>query len=252
MLTRFNCTLNDVPLASLDGSIVILDILEDAPRMHETTLPLHGGGHRLLASRRESLTVRVRFALHEENPARRQTVMQSICTWARDGGTLTISPRPGQRLTVSCTGLPGLSFRDWPEEMTLSFTSLYAPWWEATDYLTLSGSSAQTLLVPGTADFADIDVVVMNTSSATMTEVTVRCGNSHMTFRDITLPSGSNLTLSHVRGSFTAKIDGRSVLRHRTMDSSDELLLPCGENISMAVEAASPLYTFFQVRGRFA
>ncbi len=252
MTTRFNCTLDGVSLASLDERIVILDILEDAPRMTTVSLPLHTGGQRVLTTRRESITIRVRFAIHEEDLTARQTVMQSVHTWAMKGGTLTISPRPGQRVKVSCTALPDLTFRDWPEEMTLAFTSIYAPWWEAAEHTTLSGSSAHTLLVPGTADYADMDVLIINTNASAITSLTVRCGDTHVTFQNISLPSGGQLVLSHVKGAFSAHLDGRSILNRRTMDSSDELLLPCGETIELSVEAASPLYTFFQVRGRYA
>lgn len=252
MTTKYTCALDGTSLDALDESIAILDITEDAPRMHEVTLPLHTGGHRVLTSRRESITVRVRFAIHEEDAARRLAVMQSIRAWAMKGGKLTISPRPGQRLTVSCTAQPALSFRDWPEELSLAFTSLYAPWWEAAEQTTLSGTGTKTLLVPGTADFADIDVVIMNAAAATVTELTVHCGGSYMTFRDITLPSGSQIVISHVKGSLTARLDGKSILSHRTMDSSDELLLPCGETVELSVEAAVSLYAFFQVRGRYA
>lgn len=252
MTTQYTCALDGVSFSSLDGSIVILDITEDAPRMHEATLPLHTGGHRVLTSRRESITVRIRFAIHEESPSLRQAVMQSVRAWAMKGGKLTVSPRPGQRLTVTCTALPALSFRDWPEEMTIAFTSLYAPWWESTEQTTLSGTGEQTLLVPGTADYADMDVIVMNATATAVTALTIHCGESYMTFRDIMLPSGSQLVISHVRGSLTARLDGKSVLGCRTMDSSDELLLPCGESITLSVEAAVSLYAFFQVRGRYA
>lgn len=252
MTTRFNCTLNNVSLSSLDESIVILDITEDAPQMRTVTLPLHGGGHRMLSAHRESITVRVRFAIHAEEPVRRESVMQSVLAWARPGGTLTIAQRPGQQLAVACTGLPALSFRDWPEELTLAFTSQYEPWWEAAEHITLKGTGAQTLLVPGTADFAGLEAALLNTSTATVTGLTIRCGSTHMTFQNITLPTGGQLVLGHSKGAFFATLDGNSILNRRTMDSSDELLLPCGETVELSVEAASPLYAFFQVRGRYA
>ena len=252
MTTKYNCALDGASLCALDESIVILDITEDAPRMHEVTLPLHSGGHRVLSRCRESITVRIRFAIHEESPARRLAVMQSIRAWAMKGGKLTISPRSGQRLMVACTSLPPLSLRDWPEEMILAFTSLYAPWWESAEQTVVSGTGVKTLLVPGTADYADMEVVIMNASATTVTELTVHCGDSYMTFRDITLSSGSQIVISHVRGNLTAKLDGKSILKRRTMDSSDELLLPCGETVEMYVEAAVSLHTFYQVRGRYA
>lgn len=252
MTTAYNCTLEGVSLASLDDAIVLLDIREEAPSVRTAALPLHAGGQHLLAQRRESVSVLVRFALHEEDPARRQSVLQAIHAWAMPGGVLTISPRPGQQLTVACTALPALSFRDWPEEMTLVFTSTDVPWWEDAEYINLSGTGAHSVLVPGTADHAGLDVLILNASSRSVTALTVHCGDHHMTFEDFTFPSGSQLVLSHVNGSFSAKLDGSSVLKYRTMDSCDVFLPPCGETIELSVEAEVSLYTFFHLRGRYA
>ena len=96
-----------------------------------------------------------------------------------------------------------------------------------------------------------MEVALINTSAATVTQVTVICGVNHITFRDIALPSGGQLVISRVNGAFTAKLDGSSILHRRTMDSADELLAPCGETVTLSVTASHTLYAFYNVRGRY-
>ena len=249
MTTNFNCALGGVSLSSLNGRICITDITEDAPRMHETTLPLHGGGQRVLRQARQSISVRVRFAIQEESIPLRSHIAGEIRRWAMQGGYLTISPRPGQRLHVACTGLPDLSGNGWPEELTLTFTSTFAPWWEDAENTSASGTGTVSLAVPGSAESTPLEVALINTSAATVTAVTLSCGDQHITFEDIALPTGGQLVISRVNGTFSAKLDGVSILRRRTMDSADELLVPCGETATLTVSPA--LYTFCNVRGRY-
>ena len=251
MTTNFDCTLNGVSLSGVDGRICITDVTEDAPRMHETTLALHGGGQHVLRQARQSISVRVRFAIHEESPAARSTIALAVRRWAMQDGYLTLSTRPEQRLHVHCTALPALSGEDWPEELTLVFTSTHTPWWEDSENTSAQGTSAVSLAIPGNAESTPVEVALINTSAATVTEVTVTCGDSHVTFEDIALPIGGQLVISRVNGAFTAKLDGESILHRRTMDSADELLVPCGETVSMSVSAGATLYALYNVRGRY-
>ena len=147
-MNNFDCTLDGVALSSLSGRICILDIAEDAPRMHETTLPLHSGGQHVLTRERQSISIRVRFAIHEERPALRSAIAASIRAWAADSGYLTITARPGQRLHVSCTETPAFSGNDWTEELTLVFTSTHTPWWEDAETTSASGTDARIPLSP--------------------------------------------------------------------------------------------------------
>ena len=251
MTTTFDCTLNGVSLSSLYGRICVTDIVEDAPRMHETSLPLQSGGQRVLTRVRQSISVRVRFTLLEELPIARRHVAGDILRWASQAGYLTISTRPGQRLHVACTDMPDLSSQDWAQELTLTFTSTFAPWWEDAEATSIKGTDAVYLVVPGTAEEAPIDAVLLNTSAATINEVTVICGLSRMTFTGITLPPSGQLVLSHSKGHFIANVDGTSVLHCRTMDSSDDPLVPCGQTATMYVTPSQSLYAFYNVRGRY-
>lgn len=251
MTTQFDCTLNGVSLSSLNDCICITDIIEDAPLMHETTLPLHSGGQRVLTRERQSLSIRVRFAIHVESPALRSAVAAIVRRWATISGYLTISTRPGQRLHVSCPGIPALSGSDWPEELTLVFTSTHTPYWEDAEHTSAKGSSAVSLTVPGNAESTPVEVIILNTTSAAVTEVTIHCGSKYVTFENINLPSGGQLVVSRVNGAFTAKVDGRSILKFRTMDSADELLVPCGETVTFSTVSSQALYVFYNVRGRY-
>lgn len=250
-MNNFDCTLNGISLSGMHERICILDIAEDAPCMHETTLPLHSGGQRVLTRERQSLSIRVRFAIHEEHPAQRSAIAASIRAWAADSGYLTISARPGQRLHVSCTEMPAFSGNDWTEELTLVFTSTHTPWWEDAETTSASGTDAVYLVVPGNAESTPVEVAIINTTAATVTQVTVICGVAHITFRDIALPSGGQLVISRVNGAFTAKLDGSSILHRRTMDSADELLAPCGQTATLYVSPSQGMYAFYNVRGRY-
>lgn len=250
-MNNFDCTLNGVSLSSMHERICILDIAEDAPRMHETTLPLHSGGQHVLTRERQSISIRVRFAIHEERPALRSAIAASIRAWAADSGYLTISARPGQRLHVSCTETPSFSGNNWTEELTLAFTSTHTPWWEDAETTSASGTDAVYLVVPGNAESTPVEVAIINTTAATVTQVTVICGVAHITFRDIALPSGGQLVISRVNGAFTAKLDGSSILHRRTMDSADELLAPCGQTATLYVSPSQGMYAFYNVRGRY-
>ena len=251
MTTTFDCTLNGVSLSSLYGRICVTDIIEDAPRMHETSLPLQSGGQRVLTRVRQSISVRVRFTLLEELPIARRHVAGDILRWASQAGYLTISTRPGQRLHVTCTDMPGLSSQDWAQELTLTFTSTFAPWWEDAEATSIKGTGTMSLVIPGTADETPVEVILLNTGTSTVTEVTVHCGPSHVTFQGIALPPSGQMVINRVNGHFTAAVAGNSVLHCRTMDSSDDLLVPCGESALMYVTASQALYAFYHVRGRY-
>ena len=250
-MTNLDCTLNGVSLSGIYERICILDIIEDAPRMHETTLALHTGVQRVLARERQSISIRVRFAIHEERPAMRCFILQQIHDWAQQNGYLTLTARPGQQLHVRCTGLPNLSGNDWTEELSLIFTSTHSPYWEDYTVTSAQGTAPVTVNVPGTAPSTPVEVILLNATAATVTQVTVTCGESHITFRDIALPSGGQLVISQVDGIFTAKLDGSSILHRRTMDSADALLVPCGKAVTMSVTASQALFAFYHVRGRY-
>lgn len=252
MTTLFDCALNGILLSSLNERICVLDIREDAPKLRTTALSLHPEGQHLLRQVRESLTLHVDFALHEEDPILRCKAMQTIHAWAVKGGMLTITSRAGQRLPVICADLPSLSGEDWTEKCTLTFQSTRVPYWEDANATTAAGSEVLTLNVPGTVESVPVDVLVINNTDETINRLTVRAGSTQMVFEGLVFEPGSMFLLIQSDGPLLAQIDGDSVLHCRTANSADQLLAPCGKNCTAYASASAPLQASFTVRGRYA
>lgn len=249
-MTIHDCSLNGISLSQLDDRICVLDILEDAPEHSLVTHPLTGGGQ-LIHQTRRSLSVRISFAVHEENPARRKAVLRTIRAWAAHGGLLTLSDRPGQQLTVTCTGLPASAAEDWTAPMTLAFTTSDCPWWEAQSAVTVTGSGVITLSLPGTAPFAPVDARITNVSTETITRLSIQCGATYIIFEGISMPAGSTLYLTAENGVLSAVLSGESILPQRTPGSDDLLLAPCGTTCNVCATSTQAVTATFTARGRY-
>lgn len=250
MTNQYTCELDGASLSGLDDRICILDIQEDAPKLRSSAFPLPGGGQHLTQAR-ESLTVRVTFAIQEENPTQRKKAVQAVLAWAMQGGVLTVSDHPGQQLTVSCTALPAVTCEAWTEPLTIAFTTTHCPYWEDKSATVITGTGAQTLTVPGTAESTPVDATITNTGTEDVTRVIIQCGASCIIFEDILLPAGGKLILQVKDGLLTAHIYGEGILPNRTANSADLLLAPCGKACTVYATALQPLQATFSARGRY-
>lgn len=251
MTTPFDCALNGVLLSSLNPRICVLDVQEFAPKVHITSLTLYPEGRQQLQTRRESLTVQVIFAIHEEQPDLRAAAMQRVRAWAAAGGVLTLPDRPDQQLTVVCTGLPAMSSDAWTEKCTLTFQTTRCPYWEAAELSSVYGVEALHLYLPGTAESAPVNALLLNDSAETITSVTLRAGSTQMTFEGISFPAGRLLLLNQTDGPLKVEADGESILHCRTADSDDQLLIPCGESSVVYATADQYVTASFTARGRY-
>ena len=251
MTTPFDCTLNSISLSSLDDSICVLDIREESPSLRMTSMPLLCAGRRLFSRQRESISVQIAFAIHESDSLRREEVFQAVLAWAESGGLLSVSTRPGQLLRVVCTAPPALSAENWTETLLITFTSAAEPWWEAAELTQSSSTGTMTLEVPGNAPDAPVSAMVVNTGTEEITRLTLYCGGTQMVFEGISLPAGGVFLMDHAAGLLTAMIGSESVLKHRTPDSADLLLAPCGASCTAYASAGQPTSTVFSVRGRY-
>ena len=250
-MTIHDCALNGASLSWLDERICVLDVQEDAPRLRLPAFPLPLGGQ-FLSPVRESLSVRVTFAIHEEDPARRWSLLERVRAWAADGGLLTLDARPDQQLTVVCTELPALAAEDWTAPMTICFTTTCCPYWEAAEPTILTGSGTMTLALPGTADNAPVSVTVTNEGSGPVSRLTLLCGGTCIIFEGISLAAGSKCLVDVRDGLLSARINGESILPNRTPGSDDLLLAPCGKSCTVSVSGTQPLQATFSARGRYA
>ena len=252
MTTPFDCALNGVLLSSLHARVCVLDIREQAPKVHHTALTLYPEGRQQLLSRRESLTVQVLFSVHDEKPELRTRALQRICAWAAGGGVLTATSHPDQQLTVVCTALPAVTAEDWTETCTLTFQTTRCPYWEDAAESTAYGSEILTLYLPGTAESAPVNALILNADDTPITRITLRAGSTAMTFEGIHLPAGRMLLLNQTDGPLRVEADGESILHCRTAESDDMLLLPCGKSSTVYATADGDVSASFSARGRYA
>ncbi|MBQ8312612.1 MAG: hypothetical protein IJX84_05345 [Clostridia bacterium] len=248
-MTRYKVWLDQQGLQDLDPAIHIIDLQEQPPsQLLSTAARAQGDGVFLARRTRQSLSVTVRFAIREPRPARRQAILQKVRTWAQ-GSYLSTGDRPQQRLKVQAENLPTLSSAlKWTDALSITFTAYEAPFWEDAQ----PTSATSTLYLPGDAPPAPLDMRWVCSSNAPA-EVTIATPLSSITFRDLPLKAGQELVISHESGTLTATIDGADVLPHRTPESSDDLLLPCGQISTVTVTADSTTTSgcIFSARGRW-
>lgn len=249
-MTRYKVWLDQQGLQDLDPAICIIDLQEQPPsQLLSTAARAQGDGVFLARRARQSLSVTVRFAIREPHPARRQAILHKVRTWAQ-GSYLTTSDRPQQRLKVQAESLPTLqSALKWTDALSITFTAYETPFWEDAQP---TASATSTLYLPGDAPSAPVDVRWLCAADAP-DEVTIATPLSRLTFCGLPLHAGQELVISHESGTLTATIDGADVLPHRTPESSDDLLLPCGQTstVTLTADGAAASSCIFSARGRW-
>lgn len=247
-----DCALNGVSLSGLDERIRILSIEEAAPALDVQTVPAPYGGSHLFSRTREKLDVTVRFLILAGTRAERLHALSLISGWANGGGLLTHTARAGQQLHVAATRLPTLPGDDPAREMALTLTAFASPWWETEQAFSVTTGDSAALAIPGTAEITPVDVTLTNTGSAAITAITLTTPLSRMDFAGLSLPAGGVFTLKTENGVLSAKIGQTGVMMHRTPDSDDLLLAPCGSMSGVSVTTDGTASAVFSARGRFA
>ncbi|MGN1020345.1 MAG: hypothetical protein ACI4O7_08205 [Aristaeellaceae bacterium] len=252
-MIRHDVYLNGVGLMSIDPAIHLADVAEKVPKADQETvsLPL-ADGLRILRDRRSSLSVVVTFAILEQDPLRREMVLQAVRTWAGKGGILTLAHKPDRQLRVRPESLPvNVSVSKYTGNLSVTFMACQPPYWESETLrsVTLSGKSgAGTLSVGGDAPGVPVDAAV--TPSGTLTALTLRVGDAAVTLRDMRVPAGQTIAFTHetVRG-LCIRSGGVSLLSARTPESADGLTAPGGGFAQVAFEADCQVKVRFTARG---
>lgn len=251
MTPRFSCALNGVSPEQIDPALRVTDLTELPPRRRVASVPTARHGLMMLRRVRESVTVRVSFILPEYDPVRRRALLQKLHAWGDPGGVLTTSDRPGQRLLVVCDTLPMLSALSWADEIHLEFTAYDPPFWEAQEETRVTTTGAADLLLPGDADEVPVACTVTNTGDAPLSTLTIRCGDTAMTFEGLSIAPGASLRLWTEGGVLHAEDGGGGdLIMCRTGDSHDLLLADCGRATAVSVTADQAVEAVFHARGR--
>lgn len=261
MITRYSVWINNKGLRDIDESIYITDIREKEPKQNvQTAARAWGDGLRLLRLQRESLSVVVRFAIRERDPARRRDICARIRAWAQEGW-LTTSDRPGQRLYVVCEKLPTVdSALRWTRDIELTFTAYDVPYWESTTQAKATvtanvkndeGQYNGLTSIRVTGDVpCPLDAVI--TANGATDYIRVYLADDHfITFNGLGMKKGDVLTISHDhRGILSMKLGSTSVMNKRTAKSYDDLMIPPNKSFAIRLRADAVCTATFTARGR--
>ena len=254
MLLRFDANLRGQSFAALDPLVILTDIEETAAEADiETAKRALHAGTRLTYSRRRQLSIRLKFVIREYNPEQRARLMDKVADWVGDGGWLTLSTRPNQRLYVHPDGLPsmGSSLR-WTDEMELTLTAYERPFFESRWASTAIISDSGTIALTGTVPEAYVEVDATNAGDGDLTTITLTCGATSITLEDLQVAPGEHVRLYYTdRDVLVIEAAGESALSHRTAGSNDDLIAATRRHTDIAVTADQPVSAVFSARGRW-
>ena len=254
MRTRYEAYADNIPLSSIDPAIIITDIAEAAPNVRRTTANYPtGDGQRLLRTVRQYLRVTVMFEIHDQDVRRRAGICERVTKWAQ-GRYLKVNHRPEQRLRVICETPPVVtSSQQWTQQLKVVFAAYAVPFWEdaTPTRVTLTGDGSAQAYVRGTAKEALVEATVENAGNSAITAVTLKAGDTAFSFSGISIPPGGRLAIAYDdKRVLSARVGNTGVLAKRTTSSSDDLLAPCGQQVTFAISGTGTnSKTTFIVRG---
>ncbi len=251
---RFDASMNGVSLASIDPEIILCDVRQQAPRVKTDLFERAArAGQRVTSRRRQSLTVELVFAVRIYSMAMRDRVMSQVAKWAGDGGWLTVSNRPGQRLRVQVEEAPTVqSSLKWTEEIVLRMTAYERPYWEDAYPVVSTITSNGTIRPSGTLRDAYVECRVTNKGTGTLTSFTATCGTTHMTIRGLSLAPDKTAVIAYTDDDLLViREDGVSALDKRTADSDDDLIAITREINTINITADQDVQAVFSSRGRY-
>lgn len=255
MARHVDAWMDGVRLADL-GAILIQDVNEPTADQEITYGNRPGrAGRDVLVNKRRLLRVSIEIAIRELFDLKKRTaILQAVAGWA-NGSILELSNHPGQRLHVRQKAAPALGkVRDYTTVMDIDFEASVIPFWEELLPVTISRSGATgsgQMQIPGTVDQVPIEFTF--TPSGTLTALTVSVASGGVT-QQIQL-TGLSVTGAVVFGRdaddrLTIMRGSTSLMRYRTQESADDLLIPCG-NATVSFIANVSGTGVFSARGRW-
>ena len=235
MITRYRAQLDGVQLDSLDDSIYITDITEDAPKINVSAVTKPGDGLYVTRMRRESLQVTIKVMVRKRDPAARQLVIDKIAGWT-NGTDLITSTRTGKHLRCVCVGLAAHgSALEWTEPISITMMAYEVPWWEnvSAERFILSNVSqaTQEIIIHGT-DAAPLYCEIVNVSGDNINTLTIATGSSMLLLAGLAMAPNDALRISYDnKDRMKIDIGGRSCYNCLQPQSSDLLMVSAGNDV---------------------
>lgn len=251
MISRYEATLNNVALSSLNQKILILDIQYGEYTYNDTTFQIaKRQGVRLHDRHIPESTVTITFAIREYNIVQRQTICANIVKWARNGGTLKTNDRTGQHLNVVMKKPPVISSAmRWTDTLQIVFAAYALPFWENDSYSSAIGYSAAAsmgLSVTGNVYGAPVSVVC--TARAPITSLSLTVNGRTMTLSGLSIATNQKIEIGYDENMIQyIKCGDTSLLDKRS--GVDDLLVDCGGYNTVSYTADGNVACEFKVRG---
>lgn len=260
--------LDGVQLDELDDRILISEVYEMPPDRSAQATAIYDGtpdsmGSRVSSQQRNSKKVRCKFRINYKRPfmEERGKLLDKINAWAIGGGTLTIGPRPEQKMAVRCQQEAEIGdLRDWTREYTLIFEANAKPYWENTEAdtaktRTTADGSAIIEVTGGLPNVLDVDI--SNQSGKQIDKMTISEGGYKFVFQELGMQANETLVIDHdsearlrIRLKSAAGVY-RSALISRTVKSDDELKVKPG-SVTVYITADRAVIMTVKCRGRSA
>lgn len=266
MVGRYRISLNGVEMDSLfpanpssaepvdEQKLAILDIGYSSPEKTPITYRVANlDGYDYNAPYFEKQTVTVTFELHAYDTAERNSLCQLINNWAKAGGVLRTSDRPGQQLRdVRCEQFASVaSVRNWTDPFTLVFSTTYNPYWQSEDEktLTIAGAYASgSLAIDG--NISESLVTATITAEGAVNALQINVGTTSLRLTGLSLANGGKLIIDYVKGRYLRiRQNGASAMDKLQASSSDVLSIPCGTTKNVTITATSRVVAVITARG---
>ena len=252
MVTRYRAWMGEEALEDIDPSIIIIDILEDAPNEAVTTEARPGGGMYLTGQLRQSVTVTISVEIHDTDTIHRQMVLGKIMRWGIGGKYLRASHRPEQRLYVDSIETANISALKWTETLEIKLTAYQRPWWEEATVSkteTVEASKSGIITVYNRGD-AECPLEAVFVAIDPLTSVTISCASEKIVLTNISVKTGEEIRIEHdENGIQQITAAGKSAMGNRSGQSADEIMLKPGiNNVSFIGDGLLALTV--NVRGR--
>ena len=258
-------------MADLSDKIIIRDIVEMPPDEELQTYHLAVGQGTIFTGRkRKSLSVKIVYVIREYDPEERARIRDKIAAWVANGGTLKTSSRRNRYLQVVSDDSPALdSSLKWTQDLTLTLTAYAEPYWQSTTRIDVSADLHDengvyyfnTVAKPvSNAGKVPVTFTLQNDSADNdLTDLEVRCGETYIKLTGIAVKPGMPVILSYGNDGILQIIDlgasalggDASLLRYRTAESSDELLMQTGMENQLQIRADVPVSGSIVIRERW-
>ena len=261
MRTKVSVSLDGTGLSELDPRLIIQGVNEQAPGWNIAAASRFSRyGQRVTSTEKRYREVVIQFAIAEHRDIlARESVLQKVRDWGRNGGWLEISYRPFERLHVICAAMPAVNgITKWAENYSLTFRAYGVPEWESKmpDSVEATGAGGTAALTILPSEGGPLRVEAVNSSGSACGTISFSANGQSMAFSNLAMASGETFLLDYdAENRQRIRIGSggtwRSALDKRAGGSYDDILLPKGTHSITFASGVSLAWKFY-VYGRWA